>query len=133
MKGPSLLVAAVTLLSLNGNVLALEQGTPGVVVIPFQRQSAFNRRAGTVEAALTFRQVLYTVDITLGTPPQSVTVQLDTGSSDLVVNSPASNICTTTPSVCGSGKVCKYAPYFKMVQLLIVCRFSKRFVDLPIC
>ena len=41
---------------------------------------------------------LYTINITVGTPPQSMMVQLDTGSSDLEIL--ATNICSLPQAVC---------------------------------
>ncbi|MCJ1283512.1 hypothetical protein MMC26_002842 [Xylographa opegraphella] len=42
----------------------------------------------------------YFVNLTIGTPTQMVTVQLDTGSNDLVLNSAKSAFCEEQPSVC---------------------------------
>lgn len=105
MKGLGLIVVAGTLLSLNDNVVALEKSS-GFVSLPFRRRSGLESRSGTVQNTLSYGQFTYNVDITLGTPPQTITVQLDTGSSDLVVNSPISDICNTTPSDCGTKATC---------------------------
>ncbi|MCJ1433695.1 hypothetical protein MMC27_003059 [Xylographa pallens] len=51
-----------------------------------------------LEAATPIAQ--YFVNLTIGTPSQTVTVQLDTGSNDLVLNSAKSAFCEQQPSVC---------------------------------
>ncbi|KAI9828950.1 MAG: hypothetical protein M1819_006449 [Sarea resinae] len=45
---------------------------------------------------------LYIANITLGTPPQAISVQIDTGSSDLYVNTPNSTYCTSDEDPCTS-------------------------------
>ncbi|MCJ1404529.1 hypothetical protein MMC11_007755 [Xylographa trunciseda] len=51
-----------------------------------------------LEAAIPIAQ--YFVNLTVGTPSQIVTVQLDTGSNDLVLNSAKSEFCKEQPSAC---------------------------------
>lgn len=57
-------------------------------------QSDLQRRANTVSEALYNGLSLYIANISIGTPPQNMSVQLDTGSSDLWVPATDSNICS---------------------------------------
>lgn len=58
------------------------------------------RRRGTVKASLDNQETLYFINATLGTPAQSLRLHLDTGSSDLWVNTKASTLCAQSSSPC---------------------------------
>lgn len=55
-----------------------------------------SRRATTVNGVLSNQQVQggYFLNINVGTPPQNITLQLDTGSSDVWVPASTAAICT---------------------------------------
>ena len=55
--------------------------------------SHLQRRADTVEEGLYNAQLLYIANVTIGSPPQQLSLQLDTGSSDLWVPSADSDLC----------------------------------------
>lgn len=103
-----------------------QDGSPRVLSLDVQRSivhhvtpsGRLRRRSGTVnttvdnmvhrpfsdtpQQALTQneQETLYFVNISLGNPPQDVRVHLDTGSSDLWVNTPSSAFCSTPELRC---------------------------------
>ncbi|KFY41100.1 hypothetical protein V494_03205 [Pseudogymnoascus sp. VKM F-4513 (FW-928)] len=70
-------------------------------VDPIEADRTRMRKRDTLEATLDNLQSLYFANITLGTPAQQIRVHIDTGSSDLWVNSAGSEICTGTDKVPG--------------------------------
>jgi hypothetical protein len=61
---------------------------------------------------LDFYSLSWILSISLGTPPRTMYVQLDTGSSDLVVETDSSDYCTSNPSFCSVIGTCTYSPPF---------------------
>ena len=64
-----------------------------VVKFPTHGQSLHKR--GTVDAIISNNVTLggYFLDVTVGTPPQPFSLHIDTGSSDMWVNTPGSTLC----------------------------------------
>lgn len=99
-NGPKLgLLAGLGLLARLG---AAQDATPeGVVHLGIQRRSAVDgrpilrRASGTITETLNndLRQGAYMADVKVGTPPQTLTLQLDTGSSDAWMVYTGSDIC----------------------------------------
>ncbi|TVY22065.1 putative aspartic-type endopeptidase OPSB [Lachnellula arida] len=114
MKGLMTFAASAGFLWTCSEGLTLSRRTnepPKVVGFPVVRKSVPNplqrdqlrRRSGTVQATLDNEETLYFANATLGTPAQKLRLHIDTGSSDLWVNTPTSSLCT------GKGKPCAAA------------------------
>ncbi|PHH58694.1 hypothetical protein CDD81_4815 [Ophiocordyceps australis] len=111
MKLTTILVSYVSVLFGVDALLSLRKRgdePPRVLGLDFERNPRHNilkhdrlsRRSATVNATMENMETLYFVNISLGTPPQQLRVHLDTGSSDLWVNTPRSDLCSRSPSPC---------------------------------
>lgn len=61
------------------------------------------RRQKSVQVPVSNEEILYLINMTIGTPPQSFGLQIDTGSSDTWVPSRSSDVCLEDPMYCGLG------------------------------
>jgi hypothetical protein len=107
----SLSTFAALILSLYTNSAVSE---PGVLGLKFTKREItdpaavptyrLRRRQGTPEATIYNAQgnLLYLVNTTVGTPPQEISLQLDTGSSDIWIPTSSSSICAVDDR-CTSG------------------------------
>ncbi|TVY44471.1 putative aspartic-type endopeptidase [Lachnellula occidentalis] len=111
MKGFTTFAASAGLFWTCSEGLTLSRRTnesPKVVGFPVVRKSVPNpfqrdrlrRRSGTVQATLDNEETLYFANATLGTPAQTLRLHIDTGSSDLWVNTATSSECTAKGSPC---------------------------------
>lgn len=114
MKSASVAALVAGVLSTSADALAIRDSktaSSGVVAMDVQRRhiadpvkrDSIRRRSGSVEASLDNEETLYFVNASIGTPAQSLRLHLDTGSSDLWVNSASSSLCL------GKSKPCSYA------------------------
>ncbi|KAK4238952.1 aspartic peptidase domain-containing protein [Achaetomium macrosporum] len=108
----TLLLAVAALLAQIGSSLSVPQRGDGLKVVGLQteRQAPRNpahrdnlRKRGSLAVGVDNEETLYFINATIGTPGTSVRLHLDTGSSDLWVNTPSSQLCT------GSGQPCRFA------------------------
>ncbi|KAI0390027.1 eukaryotic aspartyl protease [Xylariaceae sp. FL0594] len=90
------------------NIPSALERPPKVVSLSTQRRTVtdpvyrdrLRRRSLLPEAELSNEETLYFVNASIGTPPQSFRLHLDTGSSDLWVNTPRSTLCTQFQNPC---------------------------------
>ncbi|KAF1918215.1 aspartic peptidase domain-containing protein [Ampelomyces quisqualis] len=106
----SLAVLTTSLVSLGAAVRLAPREYPRVVGLDIQRRHIGNpaehdrlrRRTGTVQTTLDNLDLLYFANASLGTPAQNFRLHIDTGSSDLWVNSKNAGICTSGGNQCGA-------------------------------
>lgn len=88
--------AALALLALDASTVAAQRVLKADFVkrlVPNLEDKPLAKRA-TVAETLTNAQYLYLANITVGTPPQPITLQIDTGSSDIWMSSSTASNCT---------------------------------------
>lgn len=111
MKGISRFAITAGIFSTSIEAITLHRrtdGLPRVVGFPIERKlvsdplsrDRLRRRTETLQATLDNEATLYFVNASLGTPAQDVRLHLDTGSSDLWVNTPDSAICKAKGDLC---------------------------------
>ncbi len=107
MKAVSILALAASLSFLGIGALRVEKrDSPAVLLLPLKKRTtapspkrSLSKSQGEVQTPdVNYNtRLLYLVELQIGTPPQMTYVQLDTGSSDLIVETPTSNICQANP------------------------------------
>ncbi|KAJ9618525.1 hypothetical protein H2204_013009 [Knufia peltigerae] len=110
--------------------------SPRVVGMPIQRRhvsdpiahdrARLRRRSGTVLQDLDNEQSLYYANITLGTPQQALRLHIDTGSSDLWVNTASSSFCSSRQDPCEGGT---YDSSASSTYKLVNNQFNISYVD----
>jgi hypothetical protein len=117
MKAACSVVVCAGLVLLGVDALRVEKrDDPSVVKIPLQKKTLSpparlrNRQEVETPDLNYMTDLLYIVELQIGTPPQTTYVQLDTGSSDLIVETPGSNICSASvPNPCTNFGSCMKA------------------------
>ncbi|KAK4135389.1 acid protease [Trichocladium antarcticum] len=108
MKTAALLAAAASLAqTVNGVSIRQRQDGLRVVGLDTERRTPRDpvhrdrlRRRGSVSVGLDNQETLYFTNATVGTPPKTVRLHLDTGSSDLWLNTPSSEFCQAKDTPC---------------------------------
>ncbi|KAM4055290.1 eukaryotic aspartyl protease [Hirsutella rhossiliensis] len=115
MKSTTLLLALGTIIPTPAAGLSpgkRQDGSPRVLGLNLRRQvvrdpiandaKRLRKRAGSVNATMDNHEILYFLNGTLGNPPQPVRMHLDTGSSDLWINTAKSDLCSLKSRPCAA-------------------------------
>ncbi|GAB1320160.1 hypothetical protein MFIFM68171_10370 [Madurella fahalii] len=108
MRTSTLLAVTASLVqTIKGSSLRQRDDGLKVVGLDMERRAARNpvhrdklRKRDTVSVDLDNKETLYFINATVGTPARSVMLHLDTGSSDLWVNTPSSQLCQSSNQPC---------------------------------
>lgn len=130
MRSTDLLVAGLCLVLSTDALRVEKRDDPSVLKIDLQKKapellarSARKRQTVETPDVNYQKQLLYIIQLEIGTPPQSTFVQLDTGSSDLIVETDSSDICSTAPpNPCTNFGPCKNSPIDRNRVSLILNR-----------
>lgn len=107
------LVASTAYLTVSAINLAPRSDNPRVVGLDTHRRAVsdpiahdrnrLRKRQNVVQGELDNELTLYYANISLGTPAQNLQVSIDTGSSDLWVNTATSSLCSSSQNPCEGG------------------------------
>ncbi|KIE00308.1 candidapepsin-4 precursor, partial [Metarhizium majus ARSEF 297] len=114
-----------------------QDGSPRMVGLPLHRsqirdpvthdRNRMRKRDGTVNATIDNLQTLYFLNASLGTPPQNVRLHIDTGSSDLWVNTRSSQLCSMRQKPCAESLV--YTANSSSTYKYVSSNFNISYVD----
>lgn len=97
-------VSAIKLAPRSASPRVIQLATSRKEVHPIEHdRGRLSRRDGSITVTLDNEETLYFADCTLGTPAQSLRLHIDTGSSDLWVNSANSTFCESAKDACAGG------------------------------
>lgn len=121
------LISGLSLAPRSASPRVVELATTRKAVHPVEHDSRrLRRRDGTVTVTLDNEETLYFADCTLGTPAQSLRLHIDTGSSDLWVNSANSTFCESAQGNCAGGT---YDPSSSSTYKFVNSDFNISYVD----
>jgi hypothetical protein len=122
------LTSAIPLLprSENTHVISLPIERRHVPDILSHERRRLKKRQNVVEQILDNDQSLYYANLTLGTPQQSLRLHIDTGSSDLWVNTADSAFCSSRTNPCEGGT---YSSSASSTYKLVNNQFNISYVD----
>ncbi|KAJ5194688.1 uncharacterized protein N7498_008126 [Penicillium cinerascens] len=107
MWGTSILPLALAAVPFANAITLHKRDDPAVFRLPIARSEqsqALQKRSSKVASTALYnvQNLYYMVNITIGTPPQNLSLSLDTGSSDIWVNVPNSTYCAADDDPCSS-------------------------------
>ena len=91
--------------------LVVADASPKALALDFKKEARGGsatagrliRRQKTLKVDITNEEILYFINVTIGTPPQPFSLQLDTGSSDIWIPATTADVCVQTPERCSFG------------------------------
>lgn len=136
MRTTSLTILAATASIASAINLAPRSENPRVVSIDFEKRdipdvlahdrARLRKRENVVSETLDNELTLYYANLTLGTPAQHLQLSIDTGSSDLWVNSAQSSLCASAQNECEGGT---YSRSSSSTSKLVNNNFNISYVD----
>ncbi|TQS34388.1 hypothetical protein Golomagni_05231 [Golovinomyces magnicellulatus] len=135
MKGLKIYALAAFLVAIKGSIIGEITKKPQVVELPIEKTRRISglvskdrlHKRGQVLAYLDNHDTLYFFNITIGTPPQKLRLHLDTGSSDLWVNTPKSRLCSQGSGPCK--ETGEYNANISSTYKFVASNFNISYVD----
>ncbi|KAL1837628.1 hypothetical protein VTJ49DRAFT_3567 [Mycothermus thermophilus] len=137
MKSTTWHLAAMAIVAQTTHCLSIPQESDGlkVVAVQIERQAPRDpihrdkrrMKRDSFSVGLDNAETLYFINATVGTPPETVRLHIDTGSSDLWVNTPSSTYCMSASNLCAAAGT--YIPNSSTTYQYINSKFNITYVD----